>query len=75
MDKEVGADLQTFAQSQFESVAKAWCLPTPWPGQPLFDVVVPRANGLFIFIKTLVLFLEQCEDPDEQPCETRQLLA
>jgi len=65
MDQEAGADLQTFARSQFDSVAKVWCLPTPWPGQPLFDRVTSQANGLFIFIKTLVLALEQCEDPEE----------
>jgi len=65
MDQDAGADLQTFARSQFASVAKVWCLPTHWPGQPLFDGVISQANGLFIFIKTLVLALEQCEDPEE----------
>ena len=64
-DQKARADLQTFAQSQFELVAKKWCLPTPWPEQPLFDGVIAQANGLFIFIKTLVLTLKQCEDPDE----------
>jgi len=65
MDQEAGADLQTFARSQFDSVAKVWCLPTPWPEQPLFDRIISRANGLFIFIKTLVLALEQCENLEE----------
>jgi len=65
MDQEAGADLQTFARSQFDSVANVWCLPTPWPEQPLFDRVISRANGLFIFIKTLVLALEQCAEPEE----------
>ena len=64
-DREAGADLRTFSRSQFDLVAKTWCLPTPWPEQPLFDGVISRANGLFIFIKTLVLTLEQCEDPEE----------
>ena len=31
----------------------------------LFDGVIIQANGLFIFIRTLVLALEQCEDPEE----------
>jgi len=65
MDQEAGADLQTFARSQFNSVAKVWYLPTPWPEQLLFDRVISRANGLFIFIKTLVLALEQCENLEE----------
>ena len=65
-DQEAGADLQTFAQSQFDSVAKAWSLPTPWPEQPLFNGVISQANGLFIFIKTLVLALKQSEDPPDK---------
>ena len=64
-DQEAGADLQTFSRSQFELVAKKWCLPTPWPEQRLFDNVITQANGLFTFIKTLVLALKQCKDPDE----------
>jgi len=64
-DQEAGADLQTFARSQFNLVAQKWCLPSPWPEQPLFDGVISQANGLFIFIKTLILTLKQCEDPEE----------
>src|SRR5258706_8224508 len=64
-DQEAGADLQTFTRSQFDEVAQTWCLSPPWPEQPLFDGVISQANGLFIFIKTLVLALEQCEDPEE----------
>jgi hypothetical protein len=64
-DREAGADLQTFTRSQFDLVAKKWCLTTPWPEQLLFEEVISHANGLFIFIKTLVLALRQCEDPEE----------
>jgi len=64
-DQEAGADLQTFARSQFDLVAEKWYLPIPWPEQPLFDGVISRANGFFIFIKTLVLTLRQCGDPEE----------
>jgi len=64
-DQEASVDLRTFARGQFDLVAKQWCLPTPWPEQPLFDDVISQANSLFIFIRTLVLTLEQCEDPDE----------
>ena len=62
-DREAGADLRTFAQCQFESVATRWRL--PWPEQPLFDEVISRANGLFILVKTLVLIIKQCEDPEK----------
>ena len=64
-DQQARADLQTFARSQFDLVAKKWYLPTPWPEQQLFDRIISHANGLFIFIKTLVITLKQCEDPEE----------
>ena len=64
-DPEANADLRTFAQSQFSLIAKKWCLATPWPEGSLFDGVISRANGLFIFIKTVVLSLHHCEDPTE----------
>jgi len=64
-DQEAGTDLQTFARSQLALVAKKWCLPAPWPAQAHFNQVISQANGLFIFIKTLVLTLRQCEDPEE----------
>src|SRR5258706_4794844 len=64
-DQDAEADLHTFARSQFDLVAKMWPLPTPWPDQPLFDDVISRANGLFIFVKTLVLALKQCENLEE----------
>ncbi len=64
-DRDAMIDLRTFAQREFELVAEKWHLPTPWPQESLFDGVISRANGLFIFIKTIVLALEHCEDPTE----------
>ena len=64
-DQDASADLQTFARSQFDLVASVWHLDTPWPKESDFGRVISRANGLFIFIKTLVLSLEHCEDPEE----------
>jgi hypothetical protein len=46
-------------------VASKRCLPSPWPEQSLFDGVISRAAGLFIFIETIARALEQCEDPTE----------
>ena len=62
-DQEAKVDLQTFARSQFDSMASKWHLPASWPEEPLFNRVVSQANGLFIFVKTFFLALEQCEDP------------
>jgi len=64
-DQDASSDLLAFARSQFNSVASRWHLDTPWPGESDFSRVISRANGLFIFIKTLVLALEYCEDPEE----------
>jgi len=58
--------LQTFARSEFDSVASKRYLSTPWPEGSLFDKVISMANGLFIFIKTLVLALWKCADPKER---------
>jgi len=71
-DQEATADLQTFAQRQLNLVAERWTLPTPWPGESLLNRVILRANGLFIFIKTLVLALEKCNDPEECLMEALQ---
>jgi len=64
-DREASHDLQTFAQNEFDLVAHQWYLPTPWPEELLLDKLISRANGLFIFIKTLVLALEHCANPTE----------
>jgi hypothetical protein len=64
-DREATADLRTFARREFDMVALEWHLPTPWPEESLFNEVTSRANGLFIFIKTVVLALERCQDPTE----------
>ena len=64
-DQEANADLRTFARSQFDLVASDWHIPSPWPEESDFNRVISRANGLFIFIKTLILTLERCDDPEE----------
>jgi hypothetical protein len=64
-DQDASTDLRTFAQSQFDLVASAWHLDAPWPEESDLNKVISRANGLFIYIKTLVLALERCKDPEE----------
>jgi len=71
-DQEAIADLRTFAQRQLNLVASTRLLPTPWPEASLFNRVIVRANGLFIFIKTLFLALEKCEDLEESLKEALQ---
>jgi hypothetical protein len=64
-DEEAGADLRAFARSRFDVVAADWSLSPPWPEESLFDRVISRAKGLFIFIKTIALALESCKNPTE----------
>ena len=64
-DQGASADLRTFARSQFDLVATHWNLGTAWPKESDLNEVISRANGLFIFVKTLVLALRDCMDPEE----------
>jgi hypothetical protein len=64
-DKGASNDMRTFARNEFDLVASRWHLSTPWPENSLFDKIISQANGLFIFIKTVVLSLEHCKDPIE----------
>jgi hypothetical protein len=71
-DQKTSDDLRTFARSQFDLLASHWRIPTPWPDEADFNRLISRANGLFIFIKTLVLALEKCEDAEESLKEALQ---
>jgi hypothetical protein len=62
-DKAASDDLRTFARYEFDLVASTWHLSTPWPEKLLFDRIISQANGLFIFIKTIVLSLGNCNEP------------
>ena len=62
-DQNAPADLRTFARSQFDLVASDWQLSTPWSEESLLNRVTSQASGLFIFIKTIVLALENCANP------------
>ena len=57
------SDLRIFAQSRFRRVALTRGLESPWPEQSLFDRAISRAAGLFIFIESISLALERCDDP------------
>jgi hypothetical protein len=71
-DQKASDDLRTFARSQFAKVASHWGLSKSWPEESDFNRVISRANGLFIFIKTLILELEKCEDAEESLKEVVQ---
>jgi len=64
-DQDASADLRTFTRRQFDLVASHRNLDTPWPEEADLNRVISRANGLFIFVKTLVLALKRCTDPEE----------
>jgi hypothetical protein len=64
-DDEATSDLRIFTKDRLSRVALKRHLRSPWPAQSLFDEIISRAAGLFIFIKTVTLALERCEDPTE----------
>ena len=64
-DQDAIVDLRTFAQREFDLVASDWHLDAPWPEESDFSRAISHVNGLFLFIKTLVLALEHCADPNE----------
>jgi hypothetical protein len=64
-DGNATSDLRAFAQDRFSRVASERYLRSPWPEQSLFNGIVSRAAGLFIFIETISLALERCDDPTD----------
>src|SRR5258706_152663 len=64
-DRDASTDLRVFTQRQFDLVASHWNLDTAWPKESDFDRVISWANSLFIFVRTLVLSLKCCKDPEE----------
>ena len=64
-DQDARTDFRTFTRSQFNLVASYWNLDTQWPKESDLNRVISQANGLFIFVRTLVLFLKHCKDPEE----------
>jgi len=65
-DEGATSDLRVFTQIRFGTVASKRFLPSPWPERAIFDRVISRAAGLFVFIETIARALEQCENPNEQ---------
>ena len=65
-DKEALSDLQSLALSRFMSVESKQSVPRGWPDMSLFDQVISRAAGLFIFIETITRALAQCKSPPNE---------
>ena len=61
-DKDAPSDLRIFAEERFRRVASKRRLRSPWPEPPLFDRVISRAEGLFVFIETIARAIEKCEN-------------
>jgi len=64
-DEETTSDLRIFAEHRFNKVAATRYLQSPWPEPSLFDRLIDRAAGLFIFIETLASALMHCHDANE----------
>jgi len=64
-DEETTSDLRIFAKYRFDRVAEMQYLQSPWPEPSLFDRIISRAAGLFIFIETLARSLVDFHDANE----------
>jgi hypothetical protein len=64
-DEQTTSDLRIFAKHRFNRVRSKRHLKSPWPEPSLFDRLITRAAGLFIFIETLAHVLEHCRDTNE----------
>jgi len=64
-DEETTSDLQIFAKHRLDRVVSTRGLQPPWPESSLFNKLISRAEGLFIFIETLARALLDCEDATE----------
>ena len=69
-DRETTSDLQIFARARFRRAVLKWGLGSRWPTE--FVGIITWAAGLFIFIETIALVLEQREDPSESLKATLQ---
>jgi len=64
-DEETTSDLRIFAKHRFDRVASTRHLQSPWPEPSVFDGLISRAAGLFIFIETLSRALVHCQNANE----------
>jgi hypothetical protein len=69
-DEQTTSDLRIFAKHRFNRVRSKRHLKSPWPEPSLFDRLITRAAGLFIFIETLAHVLEHCRDANELVART-----
>jgi len=69
-DEETTSDLRIFAKHRFDRVASTRHLQSPWPEPSVFDRLISRAAGLFIFIETLARALVHCHNANETLART-----
>jgi len=54
----VQMDIQKFLSHHFAALAKRMRISTPWPRSSDFNLIVERANGLFVYAATVVGFIQ-----------------
>jgi len=69
-DEETTSDLRIFAKHRFDRVASTRHLQSPWPEPSVFDRIISRAAGLFIFIETISRALVHCQNANEMLART-----
>jgi hypothetical protein len=62
----IDSDISLFLYHELERIRKRRRLPSEWPGKPDIDLLVRRADGLFIYAATICRFIG---DKDSYPKE------
>jgi hypothetical protein len=62
-DAEALSDVLLFAQNKMATIANNHGFREGWPGEPMINKLAERANGLFIWIQTVALFVDDSLDP------------
>ncbi|PVF90819.1 hypothetical protein CPB86DRAFT_803278, partial [Serendipita vermifera] len=66
IDDKTQDDIRLFVENKCSVIASSHYLEPDWPGEDRKDSIVSRSGGLFIFVNTLWLILEEDIHPDER---------
>ncbi|TEB27664.1 hypothetical protein FA13DRAFT_1794602 [Coprinellus micaceus] len=60
------SDIRLFLQATFGDIRRRFDLPTTWPPQGVIDSLIKAASGQFIYVVTVIRFLDSPSQPPPQ---------
>ncbi|RXW16035.1 hypothetical protein EST38_g9819 [Candolleomyces aberdarensis] len=67
------ADMALFLASKFAKIRRRYHLPSSWPGKHVSRALINNASGQFIYVATIVRFIEGEGHPDQRLKQLLQL--